>query len=43
MQNRCYGGSNTPKTIDELRGDVMDKVVEGILKVPTISAAYDAN
>lgn len=43
MQSRCFSGDNTPKTIDELRGNVIDKLVEGILKVPTINAAYDAN
>lgn len=43
MQSRCSSGGNTPKTVDELRSDVIDKLVDGILKVPTVSAAYDAN
>lgn len=43
MQSRCYSGSSSPKTLEELRSDVIEKMVEGILKVPTLNAAYDAN
>lgn len=41
MQRRCSGSSAV--SIDELRREVLSKVVEAVLRVPTIKAAQELN
>ena len=42
MESRCSSTGASPRSVEDLRGDVIDKLVEGILKVPPIQAAYDS-
>lgn len=41
MQRRCSGPSNV--SIEELRRDIFSKIVDGVLKVPTIKIAHEMN
>jgi len=42
MKRRC-GGSSTPSSIDALRQEVLDKIVDGVLAVPAIKISNDVN
>lgn len=41
MQQRCSGPSSV--SIDELRKDILSKIVDGVLKVPPIKVAHELN
>lgn len=42
MQQRC-GGSQTPVSLDQIRGQVMDRILDGVIKAAPIARVHSLN